>query len=136
MITLRLYKILKQIIYKINILNKNKIEIVKLWENASPTSAFAAQTLSIDLTNYDEVIIESLSGVSANASKYLTSVICPKGKITTALAQAYTMRLRDFTVNMTNIVIGVGRDLGTNWSAVTDNSSAIPFRIYGIKGVL
>ena len=31
--------ILKCILGKINILNKNKIEIVKVWENASPTSA-------------------------------------------------------------------------------------------------
>ena len=37
-----------------------------VWENPSPTSAFAAQTVELDLTNYSWAMLEIISGTGSN----------------------------------------------------------------------
>jgi hypothetical protein len=51
--------------------NKNTL----LWTNPNPTATFSAQTINLDLTNYDGVIVCS----SRNDNGYYTRTYCEKG---------------------------------------------------------
>ena len=130
MITLRLYKILKQIIYKINILNKNKIEIVKLWENASPTSAFQQQDKSVTLNATDMVIIQF------NDDQKIMFLKVGDDTLYRGTRGNYFVQ-RSVKVTSSAISFGSGGWYnGYNTGSLNASGSyAIPFRIYIGKGV-
>ena len=48
--------------------NIGAVSFSKLWENSSPTSSFAAQTVSLDLTGYDFILVQSVTSNAAKAS--------------------------------------------------------------------
>lgn len=104
---------------------------IKLWENASRTSSFAAQTISLDLSAFDEVLVYScLEGSRYN--DYMVVSRCPVGETLlshyqwaddgVALHRNATTRTNGIEFN--NAYHGGG----------LDNASVIPYRIYGIKG--
>lgn len=102
-----------------------------LWENASPTSSFAAQTLNISLTNYDLVLCVFRNG-SENDN---ASVIIPVGVdgvlIVPHESGSGGNKYRTFSPTTSGIAIGDGKTGGTG----TVNTNNIPRLIYGIKGV-
>ena len=130
MITLRLYKILKQIIYKINILNKNKIEIVKLWENASPTSTFQQQDKSVTLNATDMVIIQF------NDDQKIMFLKVGDDTLYRGTRGNYFVQ-RSVKVTSSAISFGSGGWYnGYNTGSLNASDSyAIPLRIYIVKGV-
>lgn len=100
-----------------------------LWTNASPTSAFAAQTLAISLADYEIVMIESKQG----------STFCNVGEITIMFSRdSYYPCTRDVTTTTTGISFGSGlqRTECPGSGTATVNGLCIPRRIYGIKGVI
>lgn len=104
----------------------------KLWETASRTSSFAAQTLSLDLSGYDEVLIYSCLEASTN-NDYMVVSRCPVGE----------RALAHFTWGDDNV--SLHRLAKTNTSGIQffsayhggskDDASMMPYQIYGIKGV-
>ena len=146
MITLRLYKILKQIIYKINTLNKNKIEIVKLWENASPTSSFAKQTINLDMTGYDYIDVYVVRNKATDAN-FQSSAYRLRLPVDTHLIfieppninnVEYYARGITITSSKDKITFTSGMRRALNLSNLSTNTDevVIPVEIYGIKGVL
>lgn len=108
----------------------NKIvKIKKLWENASPTSSFAAQTISIDLSDYDFVFITSVS--SSGATKYSIYWGAVGGAILMNYVY-YTSQIislnRALAVNSDSIDVG-----NCTSNASNNNSVLIPLKIYGVK---
>lgn len=100
---------------------KNGVQIEKLWENASPTSAFGNQTITLDLSSYNLVLI--LFKLDRNG-RVATPAITPIGH---PGLSAYGTNVRYFLVHTNDI----------KFDDVTPNSSTmIPFKIYGVKGVL
>ena len=107
-----------------------------LWKNSAPTSSFSAQTISLDLSNYDAVAI-SYNGsgyqntVSDSARLYLFHLI--DGKDATLFAQTSTLVFgeRNITVNTTGIVFAVGRYVAS--SSNDNNYACVLKEIYGIK---
>lgn len=100
-----------------------------LWTNASPTSAFAAQTLAISLADYEIVMIESKQG----------STFCRVGEVTIMFSRdSYYPCTRDVTTTTTGISFGSGlqRTECPGSGTATVNGLCIPRRIYGIKGVI
>lgn len=104
-----------------------------LWTNASPTSQFAAQTVSLNLANYASVIIEvKFSTGTAKYSKTLMNVgeqnnVCVTSNQKTHLdTDAY----RNANVSNTGIVFS------TAVSGSTSALYAIPTRIWGVKFTL
>lgn len=132
MITLRLYKILKQIIYKINILNKNKIEIVKLWENASPTSSFGKQTVSLDLSDYGLIIAY---GIESTTESKVISALAVKGKTHRLICLYNARQVREFTANDNGVTFENAYYSALSGTMASNNVYMIPIAIYGIKGV-
>lgn len=122
---------------------KKKDERVLLWQNASPTSAFTAQTMDLDLTGYDavEVYVNRNVGSAKTmqnfAKKFRIPVntyilfIEPPGIAST---EFYS---RQITVADTkrSIAFSAGnrRLLNLGSSASNTNEVVIPTAIYGIK---
>ena len=96
------------------------IQIKKLWENASPTSAFSNQTINLDMTGYSLIKIQFNLDTNKRA---LPSFDSPTGRACFYESSGYT---RHFAISTDKITF-------------TDASNAgaiIPSVIYGIKGVL
>lgn len=100
---------------------KNGIQIVKLWENASPTSAFANQTLTLDFSSYDLMVI--LFNLDSN-NRSVSLAIVPIGH---PGASSFQNNVRTF-LSYTDSV---------KFDSVSPSSAVmIPYVIYGIKGVI
>lgn len=97
-----------------------------LWTNPSPSANFPAQTLSLDLTDYDAVIIELKHNASATQVR---RELCIKGYTNRVLTSANGQLIggdmwgRNVTVNEDSLVFGTP----------TTASNQIPTRIYGVK---
>lgn len=117
----------------------NGWEMDLLWTNASPTSAFAAQTINLDLSEYD--LIEIHFNMDASASTTIGEVTdkrIPVGKKAFCFGiNGTAICSRNVTVSANSIVIEEGKAYGTyaNATAYTTNTHLIPTIIYGIKGV-
>ena len=99
-----------------------------LWKNASPSSTFAAQTISLDLSEYDLIRIHAKI---VDASTIVLPAV--EGVVGETLAIHFyngsMLYQRDVTLNQTSIVFG---NTGNGGAA---NGVCVPLRIYGIKGV-
>lgn len=104
-------------------------QIKTLWTNASPTSAFGAQTLSLSLSEYDFVMIESEMGAT----------FCKVGKKTVMFSHnSYYPCRRVVSVSTTGITFEEGLKYTAcpgDTVASDKNTHCIPRYIYGVKGV-
>lgn len=114
------------------------VSIEKLWENASVASEFNAQTLSIDLTDYDMVLIRFRT---PNDELDTGSAICEVGaraglSTTTYSNNTLYYYYRAATITRTGIEFGAGwyNKAGSSTTSNTGLACA-PVSIYGIKGV-
>lgn len=105
-----------------------------LWSNASTTSAFPAQTIPIDLTDYRAVIIVFRQSESASQR---IGVFCEVGYYGVANFPVHKFRYRRFTVSESNVIEFNGaREYATynaSESSAADEANVIPVKIYGIK---
>lgn len=103
-----------------------------LWTNASPTSSFAAQTISLDLSPYTFVSVYADHDNTANG-RYMG--FCRVGDTGKLFSVVNGRSVRDYVVSATGIQFKVGQRANYNAAIGTDNTAAIPVRIYGIKGI-
>ena len=100
-----------------------------LWKNASPTSAFGSQTLSLSLSDYDFIMIESEMG----------STFCKVGASTVMFSHnSYYPCRRTISTTTSGITFGEGLKYTAcpgDAVATDKNTHCIPRYIYGIKGV-
>lgn len=123
-----------------------RISKTLLWENASPSSVFGAQTLNISLVGYDELEVEFLVYGKSTASfgdlrKKITIPI--EGTVIGggyAGGEAYTfintttICQRGFVVkSMNSLQFLAATNVGSSITSVTNYMT--PMKIYGIKGV-
>lgn len=105
-----------------------------LWQNASPTSEFAAQTISIDLSDYDGILFLTLWQKSLSGG--FNSQYVPVGESSTLHVPYYFNVSRSVSVTPTGITFGVGQLTQTYGTlAANRNDMAIPYICFGIKGV-
>lgn len=104
-----------------------------LWTNPSPTSAFSAQTVTLDLSSYDDVEIE-MAGVGTYAST-TTQTFKLEVNIGGLLSiSANNIWWRYVTPRTTGVEFGAGYRTTTYGSNATlDNDQMVPRKIYGIK---
>lgn len=117
------------------------IPMTLLWELANPNfpnvGGFAAQTIQIDLSDYDAVLIFCLSYNNENPT---VSAICLKGYVsrinrtnpTDSSAKMYSAH-RDATVSATGVVFADAMQSSASSNGSANNDAIIPFRIYGLK---
>lgn len=129
----------------ISSLNK-KTEINLLWTNPNPTSSFAAQTVSLNLSGYDMVEIafyQATSQLYTHTKRVLVGCVSDLGVVTTRFLETSGTSTsgtwstsRQVNVKTTGITFGAGAyeytyNNGNNH--VVNNSYTIPLKIYGIK---
>lgn len=112
-----------------------------LWTNASPTSSFEAQTISLDLSGYQAVLIyfNTYTGSAAYAG-YYSSTIAKVGQAGVQSDNGETgsyMTNRGFIVNTNGIEFKLAYYAGSYGTKSVSWSSncLVPCEIYGIKGV-
>lgn len=111
-----------------------------LWSNASPTSSFAAQTVSLDLSEYGYIDIECRHTTSKD--EYVV-VRIPKGQsyynyfvseLDDTSSYNPHFRSRKITTSDSGVTFGGGynKSAGATY-AQTGNNMCVPIRIYGVK---
>ena len=96
-----------------------------LWTNSAPTSNFSAKTISLNLSNYDYVIVYVRSRTNLT---YDNLQVFPKDNETYQMVNCYdgynTPYLRTICVNDNGVIFGECRN----------PNSTYPLSIYGING--
>ena len=119
------------------------MQMEQLWENASPSSEFAAQTIALDLSDYQSFIIV-LRGYATSSAYFSTFVEMGTGMtnilVSTQNVAAANAKIsfgqRNVTINSTGFTFNDACSKGPDGtSATTSNKYNVPYRIYGIKGV-
>ena len=110
-----------------------------LWTNASPTSAFSAQTINLDMSKYSTIIICFRQSSGSNFTRTLTCV-CANVSSSVQQFQVFgwingIIRTRFVDVNDSKVYFGVGSNYNTygNGTSITDNTVVIPTKIYGLN---
>ena len=111
-----------------------------LWINASPTSNFAAQTISLSLSGYEYVLvrylystdyqdIDQIAIVKVGKEAYLT--------FTGAVSTNIYLSQRTISVGSDSVTFGepVYKTYASTSNPTTNNKYCIPVEIIGIKGV-
>ena len=111
----------------------------KLWENNSPSSAFAAQNIQLSSSDYDYL---TFFYISTNAdTRFIHSEDVLKGKSFTAEDFIFsgggttpTMRMRDYTYSSDTVYsIGAGSVATSGSGSSANNGVCVPLAIYGRK---
>ena len=119
-------------------LAEQKLSMTLLWENASPTSAFAAQTIALDLSEYSFVLVATTSW----APVFRLAMVGKWAEIQDILDinASYSGYIygckRGFNVLTTGITFEAAYYKAANsTTSKLVNDRHIPYKIYGIKGV-
>ena len=120
------------------VISNNFIRKKLLWTNASPASAFGAQTLNIDLSNYTKYEVEYSKLINnpylGNSTNIMYFTV---GKVALLTDCWYYNAYRQFdNSDATKLVIG-GCGVMTSYgnaNIVLANDSLVPTKIWGIMG--
>ena len=108
-------------------------EIAKLdllWTNASPTSAFDRQTISLDVSKYKYFLISVKNNINSNEERYMNVVLKNvHNRIIGIDTLGIVVRI-DTHVTESGISFSNGYPVN---SEVVNNDYAIPYQIYGVK---
>lgn len=109
-----------------------------LWENASPTSSFAAQNVSVNTSGYDGVMVPFRRASSSDAAPSGTAIVMNYGGGDQILIEyAASMLFRDVVWNSrSKITLSDCKRLmqyAVSGSRETENALLIPVAIYGIQ---
>lgn len=104
-----------------------------VWTNSNPSSAFAAQTINLDLSGYKAIEIVFANSSTANQGGVIIKMIPATGASLTVLTNNTTnttgLRQRTCSATSTGVSFSAARN-GSN----ADNGVVIPLHIYGIIG--
>lgn len=96
-----------------------------LWTNPNPSASFAAQTVSLDLSEYSCVLISVMDGTNLTTlfapidnKKYIANLVINNGQF----------RWRSFVSSVSGITVEEGKQADTTY-----NNIMIPYQIFGIK---
>lgn len=114
----------------------SKVQMTKLWQNSSPSSTFAGQTVSVDLSSYTNA---GIVFKQANSSDfYYPLAIYQKGFSGAYAASSNGTLTRREISSISDKSIVFGNGMYYDQTEETNKSSAgtlVPYMIYGIKGV-
>ena len=119
------------------VLTKDDFKIEKLWQNASPASSFAGQTItpSKPITEYDFLMVEfgfSISSPTRINHQIMTATVGNSGElIIIAGANGYTGVRYVYLEEASEIYFGP-----CQYNVAENNDYILPQAIYGIKGVM
>ena len=115
-----------------------------LWTNSSPTSAFAAQTISLDLSGYDEIEVEYSDLNDASHGDKMPQIkarVGERGLMGATFGSAGAdygsgsiyNATRRFAIGSSGITFDGGHGAVASGSYSARNDVCVPLRIYGIQ---
>ena len=111
------------------------IQIVKLWENASPGSSFSPQTVSVNATGCAFLLVEMKYRNDLTSGALFLAPIGKKfgaRQVSSVSVSNPQYASRFIEAGTNGVVFGEGYDQGP--TTTQDNAYAIPTAIYGVKG--
>lgn len=109
--------------------------ITLLWTNASSSSSFVAQTVSIDLSDYCRIYIV-FNPVAGSGTNTVNIAIKGIGGVLFGSSSG-RLRIREVTaVTDSGVTFAAGVSISSYASTETNNSACVPLYIYGVKGVI
>ena len=110
------------------------VKLTKLWENASPTSTFAAQTINVS-ADYETYLIDFKNHDGFfNSQKCDKNVLCCLVSANTAI-DGYGMHGRKVTISDSGSVSFQSAYGTDKTNCYANDYLCIPYRIYGVKGL-
>lgn len=110
------------------------IEMDLVWTNPSPGNAFAAQTVSLNLSKYQAILIRTLWYASSDASvRTYSNLFLPNGKFNINVGKEVNTQ-RPLDISSTGVVFQDCSKYMTygNSTGTVDNNTLVPYQIYGI----
>lgn len=107
-----------------------------LWTNSSPTSTFAAQTVSLDLSGYTSIMTVFAYATTINGNRGTQTQLVDGAKYAFDVPYESASGLwcrRDVTAAATGVVFGSGGFFAAEPGFTANNIYAIPLYIYGVK---
>lgn len=103
-----------------------------IWSNPSPTSSFAAQTISIDLSAYSWFAVRAIFSISSPSNLPLAIfTVDEDGKrIQSVAGDTSRVGARYFKYSTTNKTMTFNAGY---YNGSTNNSSCVPLEIYGVN---
>lgn len=114
--------------------NLGGVSITTVWENASPSSSFASQTVSCTIPT--GAVVEVIAAMSTSDSKRMVSAKCRIGESMQLNGCLKINNGREVYVTSSGVTFGTANQYSSyNGSATTANATLIPIRINIIQGV-
>lgn len=108
-----------------------------LWTNSSPTSNYASQDVSLDLSSYAAVIIIAKHATSDGRDIFSFCFVGDDGMLLSAEPSGTSpyvqVKTRYYSCYTNKIAFGAGRHGYPTGYQATDNAVMIPYKIYGIQ---
>lgn len=116
----------------------SELRLKLLWENSSPTSDFAAQTIELSSSDYDLLLFISrttksstyeVSNIVTKSNNFNANIVTPQGGVSCAISRSTS------STDATHLSVGDASIMNTTNSVVTasQNHLMIPYKVYGIK---
>lgn len=102
---------------------------ILLWTNPNPSASFAAQTISLDLSDYKYVILTVISGTGYDYTPRASSIL--------PVLDDYQEEMGVAAAGTRSARFVIARPMGITFStsnASSGNNFTIPYKIYGVKG--
>lgn len=126
--------------------NLGGVSVTKLWENASPTSTFSAQTISLIIGSTSKALIvyavKYYNG-SSEVAGYKTEIIdvgkcgvLENASMANSTSYYVNNKQRSADVKTSGVSFGTSYVARVTMAPIMDNNGCIPIAIYEIKGVL
>ena len=120
--------------------NLGGVSMKSLWTNASPTSNFAAQTISLSLSGYEYVLVRYLYSTNYQDIDQIAIVKVGRDAYLTfagAVSTSIYLSQRTISVGSNSVTFGAPayKTYASTSNPTTNNKYCIPVEIIGIKGV-
>jgi len=108
-----------------------------IWENASPSSSFAPQTVSVDTSGYRwlAIVYRMVSSSYRGGVRFLSTASMGDISHTMPGSSAATIRVRRFGVASGGFQVYAGYKITGSLSAAEDNTAIIPVTVFGVGGI-
>lgn len=104
----------------------------KLWTNSDPSQSFSSQTIPLDLTDYEFVIIEFKALNTSGSLTVTVGIIGDEIVLNSAMGRC---RYRIAEISTSGILFNSGYQYSTYGGTATVNDNAcIPVYVFGVKG--
>ena len=115
-------------------LREGGLSMTLLWQNASPTSEFAAQLLPISLAQNEILAIEhALHSATSGYSGFSFVIVGGKSGLLQSIKSGGS--IRGVTATIAGVSFADGYYYNSSWAEVKLNAMCVPLRIYIIRGV-